>query len=51
MQNMTIPYVPKGFPFNKGRILCNISLIQGGSPKLVAYGSIDMEVKVAKIKR
>ncbi|KAJ8714845.1 hypothetical protein PYW08_004826 [Mythimna loreyi] len=44
LTNMTIPYVPKNFPFTKGRIYCNVSLTEGDVTTLVGYGSIDMEM-------
>ncbi|XP_059057814.1 uncharacterized protein LOC131851341 [Achroia grisella] len=49
MYNMTIPIeqVPKGFPFTKGRIYCNVT--ENGTNKIVLSGYIDMELKYARI--
>ncbi|KAJ8712085.1 hypothetical protein PYW07_004927 [Mythimna separata] len=50
LHNLSFQYVPKSFPFVKGRIYCNVSLNVGGVTKLIANGSSDMEIKVARIK-
>ena len=51
MKNLSIPYVPRGFPFSKGRIYCNLSLITSGVSKTIFYGSIDLEIKIARLKK
>ncbi|KAJ8714848.1 hypothetical protein PYW08_004829 [Mythimna loreyi] len=51
LKNMSIPYVPRGFPFAKGRIYCNVSFADGGVTKHIGRGSIDMEIKVAKLRK
>ncbi|KAJ8712080.1 hypothetical protein PYW07_004922 [Mythimna separata] len=45
LKNMTISYVPKNFPFTKGRIYCNGTLTEGGVIRDVFRGSVDLEVK------
>ncbi|KAJ8712072.1 hypothetical protein PYW07_004914 [Mythimna separata] len=45
LRNMTIPFVPKNFPFTKGRIYCNVSFTEGGVTRTVVRGSIDLELK------
>ncbi|XP_059057778.1 uncharacterized protein LOC131851308 [Achroia grisella] len=49
LYNMTIPIeqVPKGFPFTKGRIYCNIT--ENIRNKIIVAGYIDMELKYARI--
>ncbi|KAJ8712084.1 hypothetical protein PYW07_004926 [Mythimna separata] len=45
LKNMSIPYVPKNFPFTKGRIYCNATLTEGGVTRAIGHGHIDVEVK------
>ncbi|KAJ8714849.1 hypothetical protein PYW08_004830 [Mythimna loreyi] len=49
MTNLSIPFVPKSFPFVKGRIYCNVSFVNGGVTLPVGGGSIDMEIKITYI--
>ncbi|XP_026741676.1 uncharacterized protein LOC113503783 [Trichoplusia ni] len=49
LENLSLAYVPKGFPFTKGRIICNLTMTErSGTTKYVGHGYIDIEVKVAK---
>ena len=48
---MSVPYVPQEFPFTKGRIYLNVSFNLNGVTKLIGGGSIDMEIKVYRIKK
>ncbi|XP_059057810.1 uncharacterized protein LOC131851337 [Achroia grisella] len=45
--NMTIPIeqVPRGFPFTRGRIYCNVSITN--TDKVIGSGYIDLELKTA----
>ncbi|KAJ8712075.1 hypothetical protein PYW07_004917 [Mythimna separata] len=51
MKNLSIPIVPRGFPFTKGRIYINVSITASGTMENVGQAHIDMEVKTANIKK
>ncbi|KAJ8714846.1 hypothetical protein PYW08_004827 [Mythimna loreyi] len=50
LKNLSVPFVPKGFPFTKGRIYINVSLTDSGEIKNIGRAYIDMEFKVANIR-
>ncbi|CAH0589266.1 unnamed protein product [Chrysodeixis includens] len=51
LEDLSLAYVPKGFPFTKGRIIANLTYTERGSSRYVGHGYIDIELKVAKNKK
>ncbi|KAJ8712083.1 hypothetical protein PYW07_004925 [Mythimna separata] len=51
LKNLSIPYVPKNFPFTKGRIYCNVTLTEGGVTRTIGRGCIDVEMSYFDTER
>ena len=50
MQNLSVSLVPADFPFTKGRVYLNVSVNLKSVVEVIGIGSMDVELKVSRIK-